>query len=77
MLGYIPRIFLGPMFAPIQTDLSLILKVNPLILIKSSRDLYSKVSINPGNERQKAYDLTYKWNLIDKTNKHVKYNQRH
>ena len=23
------------------------------------------------------YDLTYKWNLINKTNKKVKYNQRH
>ena len=23
------------------------------------------------------YDLTYKWNLINKTNKQSKYNQRH
>ena len=23
------------------------------------------------------YDLTYKWNLISKTNKQAKYNQRH
>ena len=25
--------------------------------------------------RQKPYDLTYKWNLINKTNKLAKYNQ--
>ena len=30
-----------------------------------------------GGERQIPYDLTYKWNLINKTNKWVKYNQRH
>ena len=29
------------------------------------------------NERQMPYDLTYKWNLINKTNKQAKYNQRH
>ena len=28
-----------------------------------------------GAERQIAYDLTYKWNLINKTNKQAKYNQ--
>ena len=32
---------------------------------------------NPGNERQIPYDYTYKWNLINKTNKQAKYNQRH
>ena len=31
----------------------------------------------PGNERQIPYDLTYKWNLIKKTNKQAKQNQRH
>ena len=31
----------------------------------------------PGGERQMPYDLTYKWNLINKTNKQAKFNQRH
>ena len=31
----------------------------------------------PGGERQIPYALTYKWNLINKTNKQAKYNQRH
>ena len=31
----------------------------------------------PGGERQIPYDLTFKRNLINKTNKQVKYNQRH
>ena len=31
----------------------------------------------PGSERQIPYDLTYKWNLNNKTNKQAKYNQRH
>ena len=30
-----------------------------------------------GGERKIPCDLTYKWNLINKTNKEVKYNQRH
>ena len=30
----------------------------------------------PGSERQIPYDLTYKWHLINKTNKQAKYNQR-
>ena len=30
-----------------------------------------------GSEKQIPYDLTYKWNLINKTNKQAKYNQRH
>ena len=30
----------------------------------------------PGGERQIPYDLTYKWNLINKINKQEKYNQR-
>ena len=33
--------------------------------------------ISPGGERQISYDLTYKWNLINKTNKQAKYSQRH
>ena len=37
---------------------------------------YAKWS-KPGGERQIPYDLTNKWNLINKTNKQVKYNQRH
>ena len=32
---------------------------------------------NPGGERQITYNLTYKWNLIDKTNKGAKLNQTH
>ena len=31
----------------------------------------------PDGERQMPYELTYKWNLINKTNKQAKYNQRH
>ena len=31
----------------------------------------------PGGEGQIPYDLTYKWNLINKTNKQAKYKQRH
>ena len=34
-------------------------------------------SIMPGGERQTPSDLSYKWNLINKTNKLAKYNQRH
>ena len=30
----------------------------------------------PGGEGQIPHDLTYKWNLINKTNKQAKYNQR-
>ena len=36
---------------------------------------YAKWS-KPGSKRQVPYDLTYKWNLINKTNKQAKYNQR-
>ena len=39
-------------------------------------DHYAKWS-KPGGETQVPYDLTYKWNLINKTNKQTKYNQRH
>ena len=31
----------------------------------------------PGSEGQILYDLTFNWNLINKTNKQAKYNQRH
>ena len=31
----------------------------------------------PGGDRQIPYDLTYKWHLINKTNKQAKYNQKH
>ena len=31
----------------------------------------------PGSKRQTPYNLTYKMNLINKTNKQGKYNQRH
>ena len=31
----------------------------------------------PGGERKMPYDLTYKWNLINETNKQAKYNHRH
>ena len=31
----------------------------------------------PGGEGQIPYDLTFKWNLINKINRQAKYNQRH
>ena len=31
----------------------------------------------PDGERQIPYDLTYKWNLNNKTNKQAQQNQRH
>ena len=31
----------------------------------------------PGSERQIPYDLTFNWNLINKTNNPEKYNQKH
>ena len=37
---------------------------------------YGKRS-KPGGERQIPYDLTFNWNLINKTNKQIKYNQKH
>ena len=37
---------------------------------------YAKLSKSL-SERQIVYDLMYKWNLINKTNKQAKYNQRH
>ena len=37
---------------------------------------YAKWS-KPGSEGQILYDLIYKWNLINKTNKQAKYDQRH
>ena len=41
-----------------------------------TREHYTKWN-KPGGKRQTPYDLTYKWNLINKTNKQAKYNQRH
>ena len=41
-----------------------------------SGEHYAKWS-KPGSERQIPYDLTDKWNLINKTKKQEKYNQRH
>ena len=35
------------------------------------------LSKKPGGKRQIPYDLTFNWNLINKTNKQAKYNQRH
>ena len=37
---------------------------------------YAKLN-KPGGEREIPYNLTCKWNLINKTNKQAKYNQRH
>ena len=37
---------------------------------------YAKLN-KPGGERQIPYDLTFNWNIINKTNKQAKYNQRH
>ena len=36
---------------------------------------YAKCN-KPGGEGQIPYDLTFKWNLINKINKQAKYNQR-
>ena len=41
-----------------------------------SGDHYAKWK-KPGGERIIPYDLTYECNLINKTNKQAKYNQRH
>ena len=41
-----------------------------------SGEYYAKWN-KPGGKRQIPYDLTYKWNLINQTNKQAKYNQRH
>ena len=35
------------------------------------------LSDKPGDEKQLPYDLAYKWNPINKTNKQIKHNQRH
>ena len=39
-------------------------------------DHYAKWN-KPGDERNISYDLTYTWNLINKTNEEARYNQRH
>ena len=44
--------------------------------IDESGEHYAKWN-KPGGDGQIPYDLTYKWNLINKTNKQAKYNQNH
>ena len=44
--------------------------------IDGTGEYYAKQN-KPGGQRQIPYDLTYKWNLTNKTNKQAKYNQRH
>ena len=44
--------------------------------IDGSGEHYAKWK-KPSSERKTLYDLNYKWNLINKTNKQTKYNQRH
>ena len=39
--------------------------------------MINTVLCKSGGERQIPYDLTFRWNLINKTNKQAKYNQRH
>ena len=45
------------------------------LLFCLTNTLYYAKWNKPGGERQIPYDLTYKWNLINKTNKQVKKNQ--
>ena len=45
-------------------------------LMDGTGEHYAKWN-KPGSKRQIPYDLTYKWNLINKKNKEVKHNQRH
>ena len=53
---------------------SVIKEGNPAICDNSDETggHYAKLN-KPGGERQIPYDLTYKWNLINKTNKQAKY----
>ena len=44
--------------------------------MEGTGEVYAKWN-KPDSEGQIPYDLTYKWNLINKTNKQAKYNQRH
>ena len=44
--------------------------------MNGSGEHYAKRN-KPADKRQIQYDLTYKWNLINNTNKQAKYNQRH
>ena len=41
-----------------------------------TEEYYAKCN-KPGSKRQIPYDLTYKWNLINKTNKRAKENRRY
>ena len=45
-------------------------------LMDGTGEHYAKWN-KPGSKRQIPYDLTYKWNLINKKNKEVHHNQRH
>ena len=44
--------------------------------INGSGEHYAKRN-KSGGEGQIPYDLTYKWNIINKRKKQTKYNQRH
>ena len=44
--------------------------------VNGSGEHYAKWN-KPGSERQVSHDLTYKWNLMNKTSKQAKYNWRH
>ena len=44
--------------------------------LDGSGEYYAKWN-KPGSERQIPYDLSYKGNIINKTNKHAKCNQRY
>ena len=46
------------------------------ISMDGTEEHYAKWN-KPGGEKQIPYNLNYKWNLINKTNKQAKYNQRH
>ena len=46
-------------------------EVLPCATACMEQDYYAKWNM-PGGERQILYDLTYKWNLINKTNKQAK-----
>ena len=48
----------------------------PWDIMDGSGEYYAKWN-KPGSERQIPYNLTYKWNLINKTNKQANYNQSH
>ena len=47
-----------------------------LLPMDGTAEHYAKGN-NSDNERQIPYDLTYKWNLINRINRQAKYNLRH